>query len=756
MNYIQATIRVGILLLAGAVDVPALGQLPFAPAPLRTDLLQPPTDAGAWGGTGASLPDGSIAIGDLALNRVTLQAVDGTVLQTLVDPTAAKGQDRSFGAAVALLGTDELLVFARAGSTPASGPAVHRFRQSKPGASWQHVGVVQLAGVPATATAARNLSRLVTSPDSRQFVAVWEHGSAVAWSVCEDIPGFGWFEQPLGFLQPVSVGTLPDYAPAIRAGVIAVVRRTSTDSSIRFARFDQATQGWFAPYDGSVSLGGIGSPPAITSQGRVCVAVRSSPSASTACQLAEFTYWWPPATFVRTQSILLDAPNLTLPRIGVGLGSHDDSVFVLSRSFADGTAWVDEIDEELSLGFVRRRTFRAEVPATTASSSTWWIGVVGGTLSVLPTPVPTLPVQQPLRLSIESVADLDRDGTNDRDQLGAGAAVDCNANGIPDAGDLLLGIGTDVDGDGRLDACSADCDGDGATDFAELLAGATDCNRNGVPDEPCDLQNPLLDVDGNGRLDACGADCDRNGIPDEIELFNGSVADCDANGIPDGCQGYLAPDMQGDGSGGFTAVRWQRVSAESPVINALEFRSTSTFATARRVMIVLDRSGTGNRTSVTDGDIVHFVRLPSIVCPRLPDGTVQSVTVPLPAIDLSGAPAFWVAVENVTLAYGDPAPAAGESGHYVHTTFPTVVNGAAWFSGFYGSAALTNRQPTFSIRSVPCIPVGDFNLDGTVGGVDLGMLLGAWGQADPLFDLDRNGIVAGGDLLILLSSWSDR
>jgi hypothetical protein len=92
----------------------------------------------------------------------------------------------------------------------------------------------------------------------------------------------------------------------------------------------------------------------------------------------------------------------------------------------------------------------------------------------------------------------------------------------------------------------------------------------------------------------------------------------------------------------------------------------------------------------------------------------------------------------------------------VHTTFPTVVNGAAWFSGFYGSAALTNRQPTFSVRSVPCIPVGDFNHDGTVGGVDLGMLVGAWGQADPLFDLDRNEIVAGGDLAILLSSWSNR
>jgi hypothetical protein len=719
-------------------------------------MLQPPAGAVGWAGTGAALADGAIAIGDVSRNIVTIQGADGTVLQTLVDPAAAKGQDRGFGAAVALLGTDELLVFARAGSTPTSGPAVHRFRQSKPGAQWQHAGVVALAGAPATATAARNLSRLVTSPDARQFVAVWEQGSAVAWSVCEDIPGFGWFEQPLGFLQPVSGGTLPDYAPAIRAGVIAVVRRTSTESSIRFARFDQATQGWFAPFDGSVSLGGIGSPPAITSQGRVCVAVRSSPSASTACQLAEFTYWAPPATFARTQSILLDAPDLTLPRIGVGLGSHDDSVFVLSRSFADGTAWVDEIDEELSRGFVRRRTFRADVPAASPSPATWRIGVVGGTLSVLPAPVPTLPVQQPLRLSIESVADLDRDGMDDREQLGAGAAVDCNANGIPDAGDLLLGIGTDIDGDGRLDACSADCDGDGVTDFAELLAGATDCNRNGVPDEPCDLDDPSLDVDGNGRIDACGADCDRNGIPDEIELFDGSASDCDANGIPDRCQGYLAPDIQGDGPGGFTAVRWQRVSAESPVINALEFRSTSTLATARRVMIVLDRSGTGNRASVTDGDIVHFVRLPSIVCPRLPDGTVQSVTVPLPAIDLSGAPAFWVAVENVTLAYGDPAPAAGESGHYVRTTFPTVVNGAAWFAGFSAGASLTNQQPTFSVRSVPCIPVGDFNRDGTVGGVDLGMLVGAWGQADPLLDLDRNGIVAGGDLSILLSSWSDR
>jgi predicted outer membrane repeat protein len=50
--------------------------------------------------------------------------------------------------------------------------------------------------------------------------------------------------------------------------------------------------------------------------------------------------------------------------------------------------------------------------------------------------------------------------------------------------------------------------------------------------------------------------------------------------------------------------------------------------------------------------------------------------------------------------------------------------------------------------------VGDLNCDGAVNGADLGLLLAAWGSADPLADLNGDGVVDGADLGILLSAWS--
>jgi hypothetical protein len=50
--------------------------------------------------------------------------------------------------------------------------------------------------------------------------------------------------------------------------------------------------------------------------------------------------------------------------------------------------------------------------------------------------------------------------------------------------------------------------------------------------------------------------------------------------------------------------------------------------------------------------------------------------------------------------------------------------------------------------------VGDFDLDGAVGGADLSVLLSLWGfTATPIGDLDGNGLVAGADLSILLGNW---
>jgi hypothetical protein len=50
----------------------------------------------------------------------------------------------------------------------------------------------------------------------------------------------------------------------------------------------------------------------------------------------------------------------------------------------------------------------------------------------------------------------------------------------------------------------------------------------------------------------------------------------------------------------------------------------------------------------------------------------------------------------------------------------------------------------------PCL--GDINLDGIVGGADLGLLLGNWGFSGT-GDLNGDGIVTGADLGLLLGAW---
>lgn len=48
----------------------------------------------------------------------------------------------------------------------------------------------------------------------------------------------------------------------------------------------------------------------------------------------------------------------------------------------------------------------------------------------------------------------------------------------------------------------------------------------------------------------------------------------------------------------------------------------------------------------------------------------------------------------------------------------------------------------------------DLNADGTVDGVDLAQVLGAWGSASPDQDLNDDGIVDGADLAVILGGWS--
>ena len=50
------------------------------------------------------------------------------------------------------------------------------------------------------------------------------------------------------------------------------------------------------------------------------------------------------------------------------------------------------------------------------------------------------------------------------------------------------------------------------------------------------------------------------------------------------------------------------------------------------------------------------------------------------------------------------------------------------------------------------VAIGDLNGDGVVNGMDMTILLSAWGTAGP-GDFNGDGVVNGADLAILLSAW---
>jgi len=50
--------------------------------------------------------------------------------------------------------------------------------------------------------------------------------------------------------------------------------------------------------------------------------------------------------------------------------------------------------------------------------------------------------------------------------------------------------------------------------------------------------------------------------------------------------------------------------------------------------------------------------------------------------------------------------------------------------------------------------IGDFDLDGIIGGSDLAYLLSIWGLVDlPIGDLTGDGVIDGADLADLLGRW---
>lgn len=127
-----------------------------------------------------------------------------------------------------------------------------------------------------------------------------------------------------------------------------------------------------------------------------------------------------------------------------------------------------------------------------------------------------------------------------------GADVDCNANGIIDDCECILG---DLNGDGivnskDLDAFK-DCYKQGDPTISNCYCA--DMDQNGILDTD-DIDcfvSILLGGAGCGGIDPCVGegtllltlvDCNENGIEDAVDIANGTSADCNENGTPDECE----------------------------------------------------------------------------------------------------------------------------------------------------------------------------------------------------------------------------
>lgn len=218
----------------------------------------------------------------------------------------------------------------------------------------------------------------------------------------------------------------------------------------------------------------------------------------------------------------------------------------------------------------------------------------------------------------------------------------------------------------------------------------------------------------------------------------------------------MPPGLPAAGPADATVSFWQPVDPAFPVIDSVRYQSWTTFATGRRIMIVRDRGGQQDRLAVTADDVRLFTRLPAVAGGTDAAGNPKVLTQALPAIDLSGAPGFWVVIGGVSLAGSGQVPVTRQAPAEFVTFADAIPDAAAWFRTVARSSVGSLLRPTVAMLATPCLDPADVTRDGRLDGADLGAILGAWGLPDPLCDLDRNGVVAGGDLAIFLAAWSNR
>ena len=334
----------------------------------------------------------------------------------------------------------------------------------------------------------------------------------------------------------------------------------------------------------------------------------------------------------------------------------------------------------------------------------------------------------------ECKADCNGNGLPDAYEIAQGLVADCNANSIPDSCDIASGTSNDVEPNGVPDECKADCNGNGLPDAYEIAQGVVpDCNANLIPDS-CDIASGTShDIEPNGVPDECKADCNSNGLPDAYEIAQGLVPDCNANLIPDSCD--FASGFSRDCNANSIPDSCDITSGFSRDCNANSIPDNCDIATGA----ALDC----NANSIPDSCDIASGTSNDVEPNGVPDECKADC-------NGNGLPdAYEIARGFVWDCNGNGIPDLCD----VAAGIGADCNG----NGRLDSCDIAAGESDDDVDGRPDVceyDFGDFDLDGIVGGSDLGFFLGIWGQTNPLVgDLDHNGVIGGGDLSIFLAHW---
>ncbi len=299
----------------------------------------------------------------------------------------------------------------------------------------------------------------------------------------------------------------------------------------------------------------------------------------------------------------------------------------------------------------------------------------------------------------------------------------------------------------------ADCDGNGVSDLAEVLAGAADCDGNGVPDT-CPNQT---DCNANGQPDACDVLWEPafdGGLPDDgmwwgWTIFNPANPNLFAGlwiipaQVPAGTDGWLR-GVQGDWivPGGEQGIAQPTIVAiyEDPDqdgdphdASLLGAYVASPSIAPGPDRIIFDPQHIGRPGTR------YFIGVGVVRCPNA-TASLYLRSVPLSA----GPPKVW--------------EAAGADAYYSQLDLTHPANNT-WFElntqvSSFVCEGLFASPVDANLDGVPdaCECPGDLDGNGAVGGSDLAILLAAW-SADGPADLDGDGVVGPVDLALLLGNW---